>query len=565
MSFLPPAKERLQFLDNLYPVWEPHTLWTRFDRSAQRFAQQDYIVFEDCSFTYAQTRAEVDRLTRGLYALGVQPGDHAAILLSNCPEFLFLIFALSRLGAVSVPLNARTTRESLVYMVNHAQARWLISSYTPDAALLAGCPDLERVILINENKLYRDPKVLYWPQLLGLGEPVSQQEVDRVSAGCQDPDNLASILFTSGSTSEPKGVMLTHDMLLRSAYGAARSRAYQQGRRIYIPVPLYHAYAYVEGALALLHVGGALIMSRLRFQPENALRILRDFRANDMLLLGSLMMKMLGVAGLRAEDYPDLLTANYATATPDWIWDATRKAFGLTELHTGMGMTELSGCGVVTRPDTPPDYVRLYDGLPKDGGCAAVPGWNGAFLQFKICDPDTGETLPAGQEGEIYYRGPVVTKGYYRAPEATRRAFTPDGWLKSGDIGDVTTDGYLTFRGRLTDAYKVNGENVSPIYVDSVIGKCPLVAAVETVGVSHPQCGEVGAVFLELTDRSDAAKQAVQEYCRRNLSRYQVPKYYFYSDSDRWPRTGTNKISKKELRRWAERLTAESPEENREV
>lgn len=551
-------REHHQEFDAMYPVWEKHTLWTRFLESVKRFPDNEYIVMEDCSLTYHQVKEQVNIVSRSLYAVGVRPGDHVAVILPNCPEFVFLTFAISKLGATKIPINSGITREELYYVLKKADAKFLISRHIIDDLFVCRCDQLQKLIIADNNKLFQsNSKTIHWPTFLSMAEMTDPETVEQLAMTNQDPDALADIMFTSGSTSRAKGVTLTHDMLLRSSFGSARTRCFELGRRIYLPCPLFHIYSYVDGMLALTYVGGTMIMSRIHFTVHHGLWMIRQFRANDMLVLGSMMIKMLTVGKPEAQDYPHLHYAYYGTSTPDWIWSETERAFGLDKVETGMGMTELTSCGVQSRHSTPLEFVRDYDGLPKDAGAAGLPELGGYILEYKVVDPETGVELPRGQEGEIYYRGITVTKGYYNDPEHTRDAFTEDGWLKSGDLGVVSPEGYLAFRSRLGDMYKVNGENVSPLFVDSVIGQCPLVTVVETVGVRHPQYGEVGVAFIEAADPSVETQKAIGDYCEKNLARFQIPKYYFYSDSSTWPRTATGKMSKKLLRQLAMELLSQ--------
>jgi len=547
-------RERLAELEARYPVWENHTLWTRFCISAEQFSQQEYVAFETEVYTYAEVFEHVNEVARSLYSLGVRPGDHVAVLLSNCAEFVFLTYALAKMGAVKIPINAVISQTELTHELNQADARFFISKFLPDEAVMQKLPRIKKMVILDANPLYSPKYFIYWDEFLKLADLVPEEEVNMISAACQNPDGLADIMFTSGSTSKSKGVMLTHDMLLRSAFANCYTRCFESGRRMFAPLPLFHAYSYVEGLLALQYVGGTIIMTKSKFTPQNALRILRDFRANDMILIGSLVIKMLLEGDPKPEDYPHLHAGYWCVSTPDWSWEAARKAFGIQDITTGTGMTELSSSGCMTSPTSPPDHVMKHDGAPKRAGCAGVQEYNGCILTLKICDQETGEELPPNTEGEIYYRGISVTRGYYNDLEATQRAFTADGWLKSGDLGILSADGCLKYVGRKNDMYKINGENVSPMFLDSVIGNCPLVNTAETVGVSHPKYGEVGVAFIDAKDTSEEGRQEIQKYCKDKLAKFQVPKYYFYSDSDTWPRTGTGKITKTQLRCYAEKL-----------
>lgn len=236
------AKERLEALDAAYPVWEAHTLWTRFRESARRYPDREYLIFESESYTYRETLEQVELTARGLYAIGVRPGDHVGVLLTNGPEYAILVFALSKLGAVKIPINAAINKDELSYILSFAEVKFLVSRYLLDEGFLAGMPSLRKLVCIGKNRFYQAEKLLYWEELLLAVERVDAEEVERVSEKCQEPEGLSDIMFTSGSTARPKGVKITHDMLLRSAYGTCRARCFEDGRRIYAPTPLFHAF-----------------------------------------------------------------------------------------------------------------------------------------------------------------------------------------------------------------------------------------------------------------------------------------------------------------------------------
>lgn len=544
--------ERIAALDQLYPTWEEHTLWSRFKINSEKFADSEFLVFEGLSLTYAQTRERVNTVAKSLLALNVRPGDHVALLLNNCPEFIFLIFALSEIGATKVPINAGVNREELHHVVSNSDAVFLITEYILDDAILAELPNVQKVVVTKNNPFFSSEKIIHWAEFCHLAEKVEDAELERVSRECRNPHGLSDILFTSGSTSLPKGVLVTSDMILRTAYSTCLCRHMEIGRRMFIPIPLYHAFAYVEGVLSMLLVGGTVIMSRQKFSPENALHLMRDFHANDIICVPIIMMNILTRGKPRPEDFPDLHAAYWASSCPDWVWDACRAAFGIRDITTGYGMTECGSTSTMTSPLDPSDYVKKYVGRIKPGGQAGLPELDGHQMQIKICDVETGEELPAGERGEIRCRGVTVTKGYYKDPGANAAAFDENGWFRTGDLGMFNENGCLTFLGRNNDTYKINGENVSPKFLEQIIGKCPLVNVVEVVGVCHPKCGEVGAAFVDTCDASDEGKAEIRKYCEAHLARFQIPEFFFYSNSSTWPRTASGKIKKSKLREIAE-------------
>ena len=554
--------QRLKTLDRWYPVWEKHTLWTHFLRCEARFPDNDFIVFEDCTYNYRQAKEEICRLARCLYVKGVRPGDHVALLLPNSPANVWLIFALAKLGATRVPLNTSIARKELEFIINHTDAKYLITSQIIDDDTLAACPSLRGVVVMANNKLYDSKHVQFWSGFLA-GEQMADQTIrDEIERIPQDPDSLSDIMFTSGSTSRPKGVMLTHDMVLRSAYAKDRTRCFEPGRRVFAPIPLFHAFCYLNGLLSVTFVGGALIMLRRKYNARYALSMIRTFRANDLLLLGPIALKILTDGNPRPEDYPDVHAVYCTVSVPDWVWDAVKTAFATGDVTTGFGMTEICGSGVMIGSQRALDGMTMKDGSGylKNAGSAGVPECGGYLMKIKVVDPNTGIEVAPGELGEVYYKGVTVTPGYYNEPELTNAAFTPDGWLKSGDMATLTADGYLTYAGRNNDMYKINGENVSPYYLDEVIGQSPLVTVVQTVGVMHPRVGEVGVAFIHPVALTEETEEAIMRFCRENLARFQVCKYYFFSDSRLWPTTPSGKLSKKLLRALAVELISKDSE-----
>lgn len=549
------AEERLQDLDRLYPVWEEDTLWTRFQKIAERFAASDLLIFEDRSYTYGQTLEEIEVMLDRLYAIGIRPGDHVCLFMKNCPEYIFLIFALSKLGAVEVAGNIKISGHELHHVLELSDACCLISN-VPLPATEEPLHEMKHVV-VPEGECGRFPtgKATCWETFLsGKGE-TPDEAVRKAAEESQDPQSMSALFFTSGSTSLPKGVMIRHDMVLRSAYGTCRCRRMEIGRRAFLPLPLFHMRGFVEGVLALMTVGGTIVMSRKPFSPEHALEMLRRFQVDDFICLSPMMVNILTRCDVKPQDFPKLHAGSWSATCPEWVWDAARKAFGMEDVTTSYGMTETGSSFTMVSPSDPADVVKRCHGRLKPAGSAAAPG-AGTLNEMKICDGN-GVEVPAGTIGELYFRGLTITKGYYKNPEATSAAFTEDGWFRSGDQGMVDENGYFTFLGRKDDMYKINGENVSPMYLDGVISRCPLVNAVETMGIPHPKYGAVGVAFIDAKDTSEEAKEQIQAYMKKNLGRFQIPKYCFYSDSASWPRTGTGKITKKGLRELAkEKLAA---------
>lgn len=536
------------FVDKMYASGRPRTLWALFRHTAERVPERECFVFESGAWTYGRVLEQSRRAAKSLLALGVVPGDRVALLLRNCPSFLIVTFALAAIGAVRVPIQASAGEEELGYVLRHTQAKLIVSNRPLPAKAVSDLPARLMCVRVDEQSLGIPGEGEWdWEGFLRLGEGIADRTLEEVSAQCQEPEAVSDIMFTSGSTSRPKGVMLSHEMLLRSSFATCRCRNMEEGRRIFVPVPLFHLMAHNEALLPALYVGGCLILSERRYDPEHALELMRLDRANDIVCVASIMIDFLTKCSPRPEDYPDMHAAYWASVCPEWVWQAGKEAFGLERVSTGYGMTECASTTSIIATVDAQERVRSCHGRLKAAGAAGEPAFEGHLMQIRVCD-EQGREVPVGICGELYCRGPAVTKGYYNDPEANERAFTPDGWFRTGDLVDVDGEGYLTYHGRNSDMYKINGENVSPQFVEQVLGASPLVAKIEVVGISHPKCGEIGVAFVEAPEE-DA--ETLLAYCRSHLAGFQIPGYFIFSNSKDWPRTASGKVKKQELKRLA--------------
>lgn len=534
--------ERINFLNSIYTDWHPHTLWSCFAAHAALHPNRPYLIYQDQIYTYGQVMDLANKTARSLYAAGIRPGDHVAVSLYNSPLYLYLTFALAKLGAVKVPLNMQLKDPEKKYIIRHSDTNWIVGVHLPELDR-DEFPSLKQCLDLSN-----------WDEFLASGSSVNESVIILLEKKHRNPHNISDILYTSGSTSFPKGVLLTHDILLRTSYATCRTRLMEEGRRILVPIPFYHIFAYSEGILASMHVGGSIVISDKRFDVDNYLYLMQKHHVNDIICVPLIAINLIQKGKPAAEDYPDLHAAFISPAGPDWLWQAARDSFGISDVTTGYGMTECGATSFILSPLSPPDWIHQYAGRLKDGGIAGISPAYPYLLEMKICDPETGQDCQAGQTGEILCKGLTVTPGYYKNAEANQAAFLEDGWFRTGDLGFMTKCGLLAFRGRKNDMYKINGENVSPHSVEMVISQCPGVRHVEVVGISHEKYGEIGVAFIDAGNPDIMSRQAIERYCEQHLAKFQVPKYYIYENQENWLRTSTNKVQKWKLRERALKL-----------
>jgi fatty-acyl-CoA synthase len=468
-------EDRLAELNRLYPVWEKKTIWKFFEAATERFPDQEFVVAEGReSYTYRQTKDEVLRVARGLLAAGIRPGNHVAMQVKNSPEQVFVALALSAVRAVKIPVNTSLAARELGFILKQSEAEYLIT----------GCQmkfenqdnGLKRIIALPEAQCEVDIPVILWKEFLEAGEGMQLPDSD----GEAYADEISDIIYTSGSTKAPKGVTLTHDMLMRSALASCLNRGFEIGRRVFIPLPMFHVYGYVEGMLAVILVGGAVLLRRGKFVAEPVLDFMEKAKANDILSVPAEMMALINFLEEHPRELPEL-HAVYCSAAicPSWVWPGIRKSLGVSDVITGYGMTEVSGASMQTAPDDTDDILRTRVGKLLPGGCASTSEFPGHQIAYRVVDPKTGLNCAEGEVGELWCKGAVVTREYFNRPEANARAFTEDGWFKTGDCGSFDSDGYLILAGRMDDMYKINGENVSPKFLEDVLGNCPEINNVE--------------------------------------------------------------------------------------
>ena len=554
-----PVAERRAALHAEYPEWTPLTLHGALDHAAGRHGERPFIITDDRGWSYAELVAWSKRLAAGLQREGVQPGEKVAIILANYPEYIALKYAVSRIGAVAVPINILNRRDELHYLLEQSDAVLLVTmdcfrgndylealdAIAPGWTEHAGgdaLPLLRRIILFETGEVAAREGTTKFAALDHPAEPAEP---------LVEPSALCDLIYTSGTTGPPKGVMLTHDMLTRTGFGAAYGRAFEDGRRIIFSLPMFHVFGYLEGMLAVSWVGGAII-PQLRFDAAETLRAIQRHRATDVLLIPVMSLALIDAA--RAESF-DLASLRFALASggraPERVWQALHNVLGVAEITTGYGMTETTASATVTRPGDPLERLLTTNGRPRDVGAAGHGGPDGRLVVYEVRDPHSGQALPSGQIGELVARGPGVTKGYYNKPEATAAAFTPEGWLRTGDLGTIDGDGYISLVGRLKESYRCGGEQVLPTEVEDLLTTHPDVLQAHVVPIPDERMGEVGVAFVVPRSGAQLDREELLALVAGRLARFKVPRHLLIVSEHDIPTTASGRAQKFHLLRQA--------------
>ncbi len=556
------AAERREQLSARYPCWSLRTLSEHFDLSAQAFPDRPFLIGAHRSWTYAEMADWSRKLASGLVAQGIIPGDRVALDLANFPEFVALKLAIARAGAVCVPCNFLLRGEELGYVLAQSGASMLITmdsfrghDYLAELsnAGMAGAV----VVFQTGHAVFPKSDHVQLADLAASATDASDLELSRREVGRSGSD-LCDIIYTSGTTGRSKGVMLTHDMILRAAYSSALTRAFDDGRRILFAMPMYHVFGYVECMVAATFVGGAII-PQVEFDSHAMLDLAERHAANEIIAVPVMTMKLIEAARERGFDATNLHTMfNSGGVNPPTIWDEIDAVLKPRETVTAYGMTETTASTTCTLPEDGQHRLLTSNGRLKLAGVAGDRAIGDRVAEYKAIDPQTGADLSPGEEGELVTRGPIVTYGYFDKPEETAAAFTPDGWLHTGDLGRINADGYLVLTGRIKETYRCNGEMVMPKEIEDLFSTDPDLEQALVVGIPDTRSGEAGCLCVVPRQGHQPDPDALIARCADRLARFKVPRHVLVLAASDIPLTVTGRPQKFKLARLASERLASS-------
>jgi fatty-acyl-CoA synthase len=514
--------------------WTAKTLYTFVAERAETRGDATALVTTTACLTYRDQHAAVRRAAKAMHALGVRRGDFVGILMGNNEAWVTLFYAAATIGAVTVPINTRFKAAELAFCLAQADVKVLftadrflnidflsflraaepaIDQALPGSAL----PLLHRVVVVGSEI---PQAAIGFDAFLALASAVPDDALDGLAADVR-PSDLLLIQFTSGTTAYPKAVMLTHDNMLRNAWAVGQRMGITPDDRYFNCRPFFH----VAGTtLSLLEAGAALgMMARERCTlisgNDTLFQLLMGHPSFDPALL--------------------CLRGGWAAAGPETIRNII-ETLGARDVCVAYGLSEASPNVVLNDHRDPPDLRIAGLAKPHDG------------IEVRITQRDTGAVLPAGVTGEIEVRGWNVMRGYYKNPQETAKALTPDGWLRTGDIGVLSADGRLRMVGRIKDTFRVGGENVAPAEVEEVLLAHPAVATAQVVGVPDPRLGEVGAAFVTLKGNAPVTESELTAFVRQRCANFRVPRYLaIVASFDAIGMTASGKVQKTALRQHA--------------
>lgn len=529
---------------------------------AETTPDKEYLVYSDrdLRFTWKQFNERVDRMAKGMLALGITHGTHIGVWATNVPDWLTFLFAGAKVGAVLVTINTNYKQSELEYLVENADIHtmcitdgvfdgsYIDMMYTmlPELKTLQRgylkserFPMLKNVVYIGQEK-YRG--MYNTPELLLLGENIDDSTLDEAKkkVDCHDVVNMQ---YTSGTTGFPKGVMLTHHNITNNGYFTGEGMGFTSEDKLCCCVPLFHCFGVVLASMNVLTHGCTQVMVE-KFDPLVVLASVHKERCTALYGVPTMFIAELNHPMFDMFDLTSLRTGIMAGALcPIELMRAVTDKMHITHITSVYGLTE-SSPGMT--------HSVLTDSF--EARCTTV-GKEYPFTEVKVLNPETGEECAVGEQGEMCCRGYLVMKGYYKNQKATDEAIDENGFLHSGDLGVKDEDGYYRITGRIKDMIIRGGENIYPRELEEFLYHLPGVKDVQVAAVPSKKYGEEVGAFIILHEGASLTEDEVRDFCRGKIARHKIPKYIFFVDS--YPMTGSGKIQKFKLKDLSLQLLAE--------
>jgi fatty-acyl-CoA synthase len=529
------------------------TLVDLLEKWATEIPDHEFIVYPDRNlrFTYAEFNKRVDKLAKGLMAIGVKAGDKVGIWATNVPDWSTFMYATAKIGAILVTVNTSYKLSELEFLIKNADLHTLCiidgfrdSDYVNMVFDLVPelkndvrgnlssekFPVLKNVVFIGPQKhkgMYNTHELI----LLGSYLPDDELHQARAKVTCHDVVNMQ---YTSGTTGFPKGVMLSHHNIVNCGQSTGDCMNYAQNDRLLVCVPLFHCFGCVLAMCAVITHGATLVFVE-EFDPLLVLASVQKEKCTALYGVPTMFIAELNHPMFPMFDLSSLRTGIMAgSLCPIETMNQVMDKMNCRDLIIVYGLTESSPGMTATRTSDPAE-IR-----------ATTVGTNYPGVEVKVVDPDTGEECPPNVQGEICCRGYNVMKGYYNNPEATAKAIDKDGWLHSGDLAVKTPEGFYRITGRIKDMIIRGGENIYPREIENFLYQMPQIEMVEVAGIPDEKYGEIVGAFIKLKKDATLTQEEVQEFCRGKVSRYKIPKHVFFVDD--FPKTASGKIQKYKLR-----------------
>ena len=535
------------------------TIGQYFKRVVDNYTDHPAIVVrhQNINWTYKEYWLQIERVACGLLANGVEPGDRVGIWSPNNIEWSIVQMATARIGAIMVCLNPAYRPDELAFAINNVQVKYLVMAESfKQSNYVAMLKELAPEIEDDRNDSLAQPLSLSMLPSLKFIYTIGDQPVDgllpfsalqrepteslrikltEIEAELSADDNI-NIQFTSGTTGNPKGATLTHRNILNNGLLVAQAMRFTHKDKLCIPVPLYHCFGMVLGNLVCLASGACAVFPGESFAPETTLLTVEEEKCTALHGVPTMFIAELELPNFKEFDLSTLRTGVMAGSTcPEELMRKVHSEFNMTEVVIGYGQTECSPINHITDIDSP------FEKQVKTVG-RAMP-----HTEVKIIDAK-GNTLPIGEPGEICAKGYCVMKGYWGDEAKTKATIDDEGWLHSGDLGEMDDEGYVTIVGRIKDMIIRGGENIYPREIEEVLYQHNDVSDAAVFGIPDDRYGEQVCLWIKAKENRHIDEEKIREYLKSKLAYFKVPKYINVVQD--YPMTVTGKLQKFKMREY---------------
>ena len=504
------------------------TIGDLLDRTASRFPDRLALVscHQSQRLTWSELSLAADRVARGLWSLGIRRGDRVGLWSTNCTEWILMHMGCARAGVALVNVNPAYRSHELQHTLRRSRMKALFLWHTDrraDYAEILGRACHGLTLELQHTIYFDSPE---WPALLDAPGKLP----DSV-----DPQDVANIQYTSGTTGLPKGVMLSHHNIVNNGQFLAQGFHYTEQDRICLPVPLFHCFGCVIGTMSAVNSGAAIILPNWTYDARATLKAIHDESATSVYGVPAMYVAELGLPEFATYNLTSLRTGMMSGAPcPVELMKRVLDEMHCRELVIAYGQTESSP--VVTMSDADdPISIRV-----------STVGRAMPQTEIQIVSTETGEVMPTGEQGEVYARGYAVMKGYDGDPEATELAVDAEGWLHTGDLGIMHEDGCIHLTGRVRDVIIRGGENIYPREVEEFLYTHPKINEAQVVGIPNARLGEIVVAWVRLRRGEVATEEEIREFCKGQIAYFKIPEHIRFVDD--FPATLSGKIQKFKMR-----------------
>jgi Acyl-CoA synthetases (AMP-forming)/AMP-acid ligases II len=529
------------------------TIGQMLEETCAKFPTRQAIKYIEMKYdkTWYEFNSAVDEVAKGLLGMGIKKGDHVAVWATNYPQWVTLFFATAKIGAILVTVNTNYKEHELEYLLKQSDSRAVficdgIKDIDCEKIIYSLCPELkeckkgelvserlpELKYVVSFDNYY--PGMFHWTEIERFGVLISDEEYAAAKADVK-PDDVVNMQYTSGTTGFPKGVMLTHNNIVNNGFTIGDGMKFTENDRLCINVPFFHCFGMVLAIMACV-THGTTMLPLLFYTPMKVMHVIEYERATAMHGVPTMFVNILSHRDFDKYDFSTLRTGIMAgSRCPESLLRQVTEKMNMKEIVSVYGLTEASpGCTMTKTTDT------------VDQRCNTV-GTPFPFVETKVVDPETGEEVPAGVQGEFCARGYNIMKGYYNMPEETAKVIDKDGFLHTGDLATVDEQGYYRITGRIKEMIIRGGENLFPKELEDFLYTHHAVKDVSVFGVSDEKYGEEAVAHIILNEGVEVpTEDDIKKFVGNALSRHKIPRYVEFVNE--FILNGAGKIQKFKMR-----------------